>query len=97
MPGLTNGDSPSPKPLELAIPLPNTPGTRIHIHLTVLTTTILLFLSSASSHDTSTGPCAMGSFVYAMPDVSALPSPPSPHSILKTKKAKPPKYFNLNN
>lgn len=67
-PTMTNGTSPSAKPIELAIPLPHAPGSRIHIHLTVLATAIMVFLTNTSYESTGTA-AAMGSFVYAMPDV----------------------------
>lgn len=55
--------------VQLSFPLPKSPDTRIHLHLTVQTTSIILFLTTASNGDTSnTAP--LGSFVYALPDVS---------------------------
>ena len=65
---LTNGDSHTAKPLELAIPMPHAPGSHIRLHLTILATTILLFVTS-TGYETAGGAAAMGSFVYAMPDV----------------------------
>lgn len=55
--------------IQLAIDLPHSPGTRINLHLTVLAKSILLFLTSTSP-DAGQQAAAMGSFVYAMPDVS---------------------------
>ena len=69
---LTNGTHTSGEPIELAIALPHSPGVRIHLHLTVLASSLMLFLTSASMDAGQSG-AAMGSFVYAMPDVS-LPS-----------------------
>ena len=68
---LANGDGThtTAKPVERAISLPHSPGTRIHLHLTVSESTIMLFLTSASM-DAGQAGVAMGSFVYAMPDVS---------------------------
>ena len=66
-----NGIHPSSKPFELAITLPQSPGTRIHLHITVLASSLMLFLTSASMDGGQAG-AAMGSFVYAMPDVRLL-------------------------
>lgn len=55
--------------IELAVDLPHSPGTRINLHLTVLAKSILLFLTSTGA-DAGQQATAMGSFVYAMPDVS---------------------------
>lgn len=63
-----NGTHPPSKPFELAITLPQSPGTRIHLHITVLASSLMLFLTSASM-DAGQASAAMGSFVYAMPDV----------------------------
>jgi hypothetical protein len=60
---------PSAQPVELSFPLPKAPETRIHLQLTIQTTSLLLFLTTAMNGDTSsTAP--LGSFVYALPDVS---------------------------
>lgn len=60
-------DTPA-KPLECAISLPHIPGTRIHLRLTISESTVMLFLTSASM-DARQGGAAMGSFVYAIPNV----------------------------
>lgn len=65
---VTNGTHTSNKPIELSISLPHSPGTRIHFHLTILATSLMLFLTNASI-DSGQGGAAMGSLVYAMPDV----------------------------
>lgn len=65
---VTNGTHATNKPIERAISLPNSPGTRIYLHLTVLTSSVMLFLTSTSVDAGQSG-AAMGSFVYAMPDV----------------------------
>lgn len=70
-----SGTGPTLKPLQLSLPLPANPHTTIHMHLTLLSTTLLLFLTSTSTdHSTSSsgGLSSLGSFVYAMPDVSAI-------------------------
>lgn len=59
------------KPIELAIPLPNAPQTKIYIRLTISATSILLLLTTVFGGETATKP-ALGSFVYALPDVSIL-------------------------
>jgi len=67
-PVLTNGSSPSSAPIELALPQPHAPGSYIHIHLSVLATSIVLFVTNSSPENAGTA-SALGSFVYAMPDV----------------------------
>lgn len=57
------------RPIELSIGLSHSPGTRIYLHLTLLATSIVLFVTSAGIEAGQSG-AAMGSFVYAMPDVS---------------------------
>lgn len=73
----TNGTQPPNKAIELAIGLPHNPGTRVHLRLDISPSSILLFLTSASI-DAGQGNTPLGSFVYAMPDVSTSPnrSPP---------------------
>jgi hypothetical protein len=61
---------PSVKPIELSLPLPKAPETQIHIHLTINTTSLLLFLTTIYGGETGTG-VPLGSFVYALPDVSS--------------------------
>lgn len=57
------------EPLQVSIPLPRSLDTRIYIHLTIRAKSINLFLTTRSEDETTTPP-AMGSFVYALPDVS---------------------------
>ena len=71
---VTNGTHASSKPIELAIGLPHSPGTRIYLHLTILASSVMLFLTSASM-DAGQAGAALGSFVYAMPDVGHLERP----------------------
>lgn len=66
-------------PIELAVKLTQSPGLLVNIHLTILTQTIILFLTTSSPE--SEGNAAMGSFVYAMPDVR-IPSHKSPYTNL---------------
>ena len=66
---VVNGEKNPQKPIELAIALPHSPATRINIHLTILATTIMLFMTT-SDLGSNQGGTAMGSLVYAMPDVS---------------------------
>jgi hypothetical protein len=61
----------SVKPIELSFPLPKAPETKIHVHLTVNTTSIVLFLTTVYGGDIPTG-ALLGSFVYALPDVSGV-------------------------
>lgn len=62
-------DEMASKPIELAIPMPKAPDTKIHLQLTVRATSLLLFVSSVIDGNTS-ATASMGSFVYAIPDVS---------------------------
>jgi hypothetical protein len=64
-----NGTEAHQKPLELAMSLPRSPGTRIQLRLDVSTSSVLLFLTSGNM-EAAQGNAALGSFVYAMPDVS---------------------------
>ena len=66
-----NGTHDTDKPVELVIRLPFHQETKIHLHLTILATSIILFVSTAAL-DAASGGAAMGSFVYAMPDVGSL-------------------------
>ena len=66
---LANGVHDESKPIELAFELPHSPGLRINLHLTIKATSILLFLTSTHA-ESSQSTASMGSFVYAMPDVS---------------------------
>ncbi len=74
---MTAGAKPAPAPkgtestvksIELAINLPHNPGTRIHLRLDVFASSVMLFLTSAIAEG-GLGSAALGSFVYAMPDV----------------------------
>ena len=58
------------RPVELSFPLPKAPDTRVYLQLTIQSTSILLFLTTAMNGDTSTA-TALGSFVYALPDVKS--------------------------
>lgn len=57
---------------ELSLPLPYTPHTTAHIHLTRHQTCSTVFLTSSTPGDAAGSIKPMGSFVYAMPDVSYL-------------------------
>lgn len=59
------------KPIELAIPLPNAPQTKIYIRLTISATSILVLLTTVFGGENAIKP-ALGSFVYALPDVSIV-------------------------
>ena len=58
----------SSTPVQLSFPLPKAPETKVHVHLTVNSTSLLLFLTTISGGNPSSG-AALGSFVYALPDV----------------------------
>ena len=55
---------------ELSIPLPRSLDTRIFIRLSELQKVVLVSLSTATQDELATSK-PMGSFVYALPDVSA--------------------------
>jgi hypothetical protein len=57
------------KPVELSFPLPKAPETKIHVHLTINATSIVLFLTTVYEGNIPIG-APLGSFVYALPDVS---------------------------
>lgn len=63
------------EPIQLSFPLPRSLDTKIHLRLTIKSKAILLFLTTVSMDDVGK-PVPMGSFVYALPDVS-LPHLPS--------------------
>ncbi|KAK1469554.1 hypothetical protein CMEL01_01321 [Colletotrichum melonis] len=52
---------------QLSIPLPHSLDTRIHIHLSTKAKVATLFLTSVTQ-DEQSGPAALGSFVYALPN-----------------------------
>ncbi|GJC88728.1 hypothetical protein ColLi_11566 [Colletotrichum liriopes] len=52
---------------QLSIPLPRSLDTRIHIHLTTKSKAVTIFLTSVTQ-DEQSGPAALGSFVYALPN-----------------------------
>jgi len=63
---------PSVKPMEISLPLPRVPHTTLHIHLTFLATSTMVFLATTTPGDGAGTLKPMGSFVYAMPDVSSV-------------------------
>jgi hypothetical protein len=67
-----NGVQQTHKPIELAIQLPQNPSSRLQLHLTILASSVMLFLTSTFV-DSTRSSAAMGSFVYAMPDVCSCP------------------------
>ena len=66
---------PQLQPKELSFPLPKTLHTTAHVHLTVLETCVMVFVTASTPGETLGSTRPMGSFVYAMPDVS-FPFPP---------------------
>lgn len=58
---------------QLSIPLPHSLDTRIHIHLSTKAKVATLFLTSVTQ-DEQSGPAALGSFVYALPNVFSHPT-----------------------
>jgi hypothetical protein len=66
---LANGDA-SHVPIEVSFPLPRAPHTNIHLQLTNNGPNLLLFLTTSSPESATSS--ALGSFVYAMPNVRNL-------------------------
>ena len=64
--------APHAKPQEFSFPLPKALHTTAHIHLTFLDTCTTVFLATSTPGDSAGSVKPMGSFVYAMPDVSAF-------------------------
>jgi hypothetical protein len=58
--------------LQLSFPLPNSPDSKVYLQLTNHQHAIVLYLTT--SGQTSGGSCPMGSFVYAIPNVSSFHS-----------------------
>lgn len=56
--------------VQLSLPLPRSIDTKVFLHLTVRAKSITLYLTTASQDEPST-PAPLGSFVYALPDVSS--------------------------
>ena len=61
---------PSFKPQQLSFPLPKALHTTAHVHLTVLDKCTTVFISTSTPGDSAGSVKPLGSFVYAMPDVS---------------------------
>lgn len=62
--------SPDLKPQELSFPLPKALHTTGHVHLTFLGHCATVFLATSTPGDSGGSVKPLGSFVYAMPDVS---------------------------
>lgn len=62
--------TPSMKPLEVSFTLPKALHTTAHVHLNFLDHCAMVFLATSSPADSGGATKPMGSFVYAMPDVS---------------------------
>lgn len=54
---------------QLSFPLPRSLEARIYVHLTIQAKSVMIFLTTAAADELGTPP-PMGSFVYALPDVS---------------------------
>jgi hypothetical protein len=57
------------EPLSMSIPLPHSPDTRIYIRLDTKANAVMLSLATATQDELAV-PKPMGSFVYALPNVS---------------------------
>lgn len=64
--------TPSVKPQEISFTLPKALHTTAHVHLNFLGHCAMVFLATSSPGDSGGSIKPMGSFVYAMPDVSTL-------------------------
>lgn len=64
--------TPAVRPQELSFSLPRALHTTAHVHLTFLGNCATIFLATSSPGDSGGSIKPMGSFVYAMPDVSTL-------------------------
>ena len=60
---------------QLSFPLPRSLEARIYVHLTIQAKSVMIFLTTAAADELGTPP-PMGSFVYALPDVSRLVGSP---------------------
>lgn len=61
---------------QLSFPLPRSLEARIYVHLTIQAKSVMIFLTTAAADELGTPP-PMGSFVYALPDVSCSVGSPS--------------------
>lgn len=69
----TTGTSTAPQslvPKQLSLPLPLSIHTALRLHLTQLETSNLIFLTTTDPSTSSSSTSALGSFVYAIPNVS---------------------------
>lgn len=65
---ISDSASPTFHPAHIAVPLPYSPHTTLHCQITRLETSNLIFLTSCDSSSGSSQ-TALGSFVYALPNV----------------------------
>lgn len=63
---------PKLRPKALARPLPLSPHTTLHIQTTSLATSNLIFLTTTTTPEATSSLSALGSFVYAMPNVRSF-------------------------
>lgn len=63
--------SPDLKPQQISFPLPKALHTTAHIHLTTLGRCATVFITTSTPGDSAGSYKPLGSFVYAMPDVSS--------------------------
>jgi hypothetical protein len=62
------------KSRQFSFPLPNAPQSKVFAHVTVYSQALVIFLSSSS--EGAAAPSNLGSFIYAMPNVSIDDSSP---------------------
>lgn len=65
---------PSFKPQEISFPLPKALHTTAHVHLSFLENCAMIFLATSTPGDSGGTVKPLGSFVYALPDVSVSPA-----------------------
>lgn len=57
-------------PIEISFPLPKAPHAILHGHLTFLDGCVVVHLTTSEFGESGSSLAPLGSFVYAMPDVS---------------------------
>jgi hypothetical protein len=76
------------KSRQFSFPLPNAPQSCVFLHVTVYSKTLMIFLSASS--EGAAAPSNLGSFVYAMPNVSPNPTHPFPLKLTASPKMREP-------
>lgn len=74
---LPNGTSSAPKPIEILLATPNALQTKMHLHITNQSNSLFVLATTVDSATPSSSPAALGSFVYALPNLRDPSEPPS--------------------